>query len=47
MKSCKIGKHILCFLGIAVLLAAIAPLIYAVIKVDNTPGLVIDKVRKD
>lgn len=43
MKNCKWGKRIVCFLGIAVLLAVIAPLIYAIIKVDKTPGLVINK----
>ncbi|MEA5039310.1 MAG: hypothetical protein VB086_05685 [Clostridiaceae bacterium] len=46
MKNHKFGKHVLCFLGIAVLLALVGPLLYAVVKVDKIPGLVIDREKK-
>ena len=43
MKSCKCGKLIWFILGVVGLLALLAPLVYAIVRVDKIPGLVIDK----
>lgn len=46
MKECKCKKFVWCILGILGLLAVVVPLVYAVVKVDKIPGLVINKEKE-
>jgi|GEM_PF-1838502 hypothetical protein len=46
MEECKCKKRIWWILGLIGLVVLIAPLVYAVVKVDKIPGLIIRKDKE-